>query len=149
LTVKEKFACAFIANPEPTRLRALQALEKYGEVDVFGPYSGITASSKYEIARDYKYTICFENDLFPGYITEKLLDAYVCGTVPLYWGHFGKEAHINRECLVNAADFDSIEDFAYYVSTISPSKYEAIYKTPLLNSLPSSENLMRALVGVR
>ena len=144
---KTKFACAFIGNPDPTRLRAIQALQRHGQVDVFGPYSGIPVSGKFEIAKDYKYMVCFENDLFPGYLTEKLLDAYVCETVPLYWGDFGREPHVNKNSLINAANFESIEQFASFVSRIDTAAYEFIYNQPLMNSLPSADSLRRHILG--
>ena len=89
--------------------------------------------------------MCFENDLFPGYITEKLLDAYLCGAVPLYWGDLGNEPHINRRAFINAKDFSSLYDFAKYVGNLSDVEYEKIQSEPLLNSLPSAEKLIKAI----
>jgi len=34
----------------------------------------------------YKYSIVIENAQESDYFTEKLLDAYLCGTIPIYWG---------------------------------------------------------------
>lgn len=36
--------------------------------------------------RRYKFTIAFENQSYPGYVTEKIADALMAGTVPIYWG---------------------------------------------------------------
>ena len=147
--VKRKGVCAFISNPEPTRLRAIHELEKWIDVDVFGPYSGKRVDNKFSVAQDYKYMLCFENDLFPGYVTEKLLDAYLCRTVPLYWGDLGVEPHINRSSFVNAADFESLEKFAAYVGGMSDEEYSAIFQQSLLLSLPKVDNLIQALTGLR
>ena len=148
-SIKSKGVCAFISNPEPIRLQASAELRRWIDVDVFGPYSEKLVDNKYRVAKDYKYMLCFENDLFPGYVTEKLLDAYVCETVPLYWGHLGFEAHINRSSFVNAAGFESLEKFAKYVGNISDDEYGALYQEPLLSSLPKLETLMHALTGVK
>jgi hypothetical protein len=78
-----KFACVFLANPQPTRLRIIEELSKYGKVDVFGLYAGKPIPNKYDVARQYNFMVCPENDLYPGYVSEKLLDSYVCETVPL------------------------------------------------------------------
>jgi hypothetical protein len=144
---RKKFACAFLSNPEPTRLRAIEELRKFGTVDVFGPYSKRPVASKYEVARDYKYCLAFENDLYPGYVTEKLLDAYLCGTVPLYWGSLGREPHINRQSFVNSCDFDSLEHFAEYVGGIKADEYDLVFSQPLLKSVPSKAPLIKALLG--
>lgn len=144
---KSKFACAFIGNPEPTRLRAIEALSKFGQVDIFGPHAGLAVRSKFEIAKDYRFMLCFENDLYPGYVTEKLLDAYVCGTVPLYRGDFGNEPHLNRNCLVNANDYSSLREFAIAVSEIDHYSYSKIFSEPLLSSIPPTTPLISAITG--
>jgi hypothetical protein len=143
----KKFVCAFLSNPEPTRLRAIEELRKFGEVDVFGPYVGRPVKNKYELAKNYKFCLGFENGLFPGYLTEKLLDSYVCGTVPLYWGDLGRESHINRSSYINAADFTSIEEFASHVGHLDSRDYDQIFSEPLMKSLPSLLSLKLALLG--
>ena len=144
---KQKGVCAFISNGEPTRLRAIDELSKWIDVDVYGPWVNKPVPNKYQIAKDYKFTLCFENDLFPGYITEKLLDAYLCDTVPLYWGNLGLERHINRSSFINALDHESLELFAERVGKLSRKAYEDVYVEPLMKSLPSLEPLTRALTG--
>jgi len=144
---KKKFVCAFISNPEPTRMRALEELSRYGDVEIYGPHTGRPVASKYEVARNFRFMLCFENDLFPGYVTEKLLDAYICNTVPLYWGDFGREPHINRNSLINAADHESLESFSHLVGTLPEVEYERIYSQALLSSMPSIQPFQRALLG--
>lgn len=81
-----EFACAFIGNPEPTRLRAIQELSKIGQVDVYGTAVNRPVREKFSVAKRYRYMLCFENDLYPGYITEKPLDAWIGGCIPLWRG---------------------------------------------------------------
>jgi hypothetical protein len=144
---KDKFICTFISNPEPVRMRAIDELRKYGEVDVYGPNFINTSLSKYEIATEYKFMLCFENDLYPGYLTEKLLDAYMCETVPLYRGLFGQEEHVNQKALINAANFDSLESFCRYVGKMSEFEYDKTFREPLFKTLPTLEPLIAALTG--
>ncbi len=62
-------------------------------IDVFGSgwpediqnYRGLCVS-KTDVMRRYRFALIMENQRQPGYISEKLLDCYVTGTVPLYWG---------------------------------------------------------------
>lgn len=142
-----KFVCAFINNPEPIRMAALRELEKYGQVDVYGKHTGNVAPSKAIVAKDYKYMLCFENDFYPGYVTEKLLDAYLCGTVPLYWGNLGRENHINQKSFINLADFASLEEFSKHVAGLTEEQYMKVFGEPLLLSVPSAEPLLLALSG--
>jgi len=144
---KDKFVCAFISNFEPVRMRALDELRKYGEVDVYGPHSLNTRISKYETAKEYKFMLCFENDLYPGYLTEKLLDAYMCETIPLYRGLFGQEEHVNQKALINAANFDSLGSFCDYVGKMNELEYEETFKEPLFKTLPTLAPLIEALTG--
>ena len=148
-TPGNSFVCAFINNPEPTRLRAVEYLAKYGQVEVFGKISNTPNTRKIPNGRGFKFVLCFENDLFPGYVTEKLLDAYLCGAVPLYWGDLGDEPHINRKAFINAQDFSSLEEFARYVGNLSDEEYRKIHSEPLLNSLPNADELIEAIKNLK
>jgi len=56
--------------------------------------------SKIEVLGNYKFTIAFENSEHVGYTTEKLVDAWLADTVPIYWGDpaFGVDLPVNA-CL--------------------------------------------------
>ena len=54
------------------------------DVDVFGGENPI--NNKIEGLKEYKYTIVIENSKQDDYFTEKLIDSFVTGTIPLYWG---------------------------------------------------------------
>lgn len=57
---------------------------KHG-VDVYGRgYRPI--QDKREALSRYRYSIVIENEKSVGWFTEKLIDCFACGTVPLYWG---------------------------------------------------------------
>lgn len=144
---KSKFMCTFISNPEPNRIHALNEFRKYFDVDVYGPLAGKKVDSKIEIAKDYKYMMCFENDLYPGYVTEKPLEAYVCGTVPVYFGDLGKSGNVNSKSLINLIDFDSIKNLAQYLKNISNYEYSEIYKEPFLKKLPDFSKIGSSLVN--
>jgi hypothetical protein len=129
---KKHAVCVVMRNKNATRLRAIDELRKHIPVDIFGPASGNYLESKYPVTSSYKYTLCFENDLFPGYVTEKLIEAYAVGTVPLYWGDLGSEKRINRGSFINLKDFESIRDFVGYIVTLTPKQYKKIYEEPFL-----------------
>ena len=42
---------------------------------------------KLEALKDYRFSIVIENEQSDFWITEKLIDAIVCGCVPIYWGY--------------------------------------------------------------
>ena len=57
--------------------------------------------------RRYKFTIAFENASFPGYTTEKLADALVARTVPIYYGNPLIGQDFNTKAFINCHDFSS------------------------------------------
>jgi hypothetical protein len=61
-------------------------IERFGEsFDVFG--HGYASIENKETALDtYMYTVVIENSLDRYYFTEKIVDAFLTGTIPIYWG---------------------------------------------------------------
>ena len=114
---KSGFVSAFINNPHPMRLRAISKLSKVGKVDLFGRSVNNYVQDKTGTASLYWFNLCFENDLYPGYITEKILEAWISKTVPLYWGH-DKAKILNPAAYVNLMDFYSLEEFVDFVSEL-------------------------------
>ncbi len=71
----------------------------------------------------YKFNFCFENVRFPGYVTEKIFDALIAGTVPVYYGAPDICKFVPKECFIDASSFDSIEDLYNNLSNLT--HYEA------------------------
>lgn len=42
--------------------------------------------NKKEAMKKFKFVLCFENYSFPGYVTEKIIDCFVAGVIPVYLG---------------------------------------------------------------
>jgi hypothetical protein len=91
--------CAFVVeNPRnPIRNELFHALSEHAFVhapgalfhntDPIGPrYAGDWRASKIDYLGAFRFTVAAENVAFPGYTTEKLVDAFLAGSVPIYWG---------------------------------------------------------------
>jgi len=65
-----------------------------------------------EIYRDFKFVIAFENNAVKGYITEKLSNAYLAGTIPIYWGAPDVNEYFNPDSMINCNHFESLQDCA-------------------------------------
>jgi hypothetical protein len=97
---------------ERYRIRLEAARANVEWIDVYGGgwpsdlpnYRG-RCVSKLATLRQYKYAVVFENQRQPGYITEKLLDCYVAGTVPIYWGAPDVLEYVPKETLMLADEF--------------------------------------------
>jgi hypothetical protein len=144
---KSKFACAFIGNPQPTRLHAIEALQELGQVDIFGPKFKKQIKSKIDVSREYRYMVCFENNLYPGYVTEKLIDAYVCETIPIYWGDIGESKCINEDAFFNVAAQGGIGTTLQNIKNLSNAEYETMFQKPLLKFIPDFTAISNLLLG--
>jgi hypothetical protein len=63
--------------------------------DLFGKFSESSASisayrgqciSKWKVVSQYKYSLTIENSVEDYYISEKIFDALICGSMPIYYG---------------------------------------------------------------
>lgn len=85
----------FFANHLPyPRIEMVElASEYFGRVDCGGKslhnIEWKAGGNKHELLIDSKFNICPENGPGAGYTTEKVYDALVCGSVPLYWAGEG------------------------------------------------------------
>jgi hypothetical protein len=88
----------------------------------------------------------FENDLFPGYVTEKSIEAWATGAIPLYWGS-DPSGFLNQNAMINLANYQSLEHFVNKVEEISTSKemWEAIASQPILTKRPNLEQVIQTL----
>lgn len=56
----------------------------------------------------YRYSVVIENTRSPGYFTEKLVDALLCETVPIYWGAPDISDHFDTRGMVVCESHDQI-----------------------------------------
>ena len=132
LETKKEFLASFINNPHPIRMHAIKRLNEIGKVKLFGRSVNNYVNDKIEEASKFWFNLCFENDLYPGYVTEKALEAYLAKTVPLYWGQ-DTLGIINPRAVVNLNDFKNINEFADYVKVLysDEKRMVAILEEPL------------------
>ena len=55
-------------------------------VDLYGTGTSRPVSNKEEALCDYRFSIIIENVRAKYYFTEKLIDCFMVGTIPIYWG---------------------------------------------------------------
>ena len=93
---KKEFCLFSVSNPNSEkRIDFFKELSKYKKVNSCGKVLNNTGyncpgnhdSDEYRnYISQYKFMICFENSSLKNYLTEKLANAYVSGTIPIYWG---------------------------------------------------------------
>jgi alpha(1,3/1,4) fucosyltransferase len=136
----DKQFCAIVAYAyEGLRVSLTAGLNDYRKVNARGRLFGNPLNqSKHDFFRSYKFVLCPENSFFPGYVTEKLFDAWVGGAVPLYFGGSGADSTINSKAFVNYANFFNATQFIKKVISLDQSKeaYAEVYHEPLLLNAP-------------
>ena len=130
---KNKFCCAFLGNPTSFRVGILKKLDKIEPLGLFGSAFGNKVTDKFLASKDYKFSFTFENNLYPGYVTEKILEGYLSNTVPLYWG-MDTENYFNPNAIINLSDFETVEEFLTVALELNSDedRYAEIYEQPLL-----------------
>lgn len=113
---KRKFCCIVCSNGNADKMRQtiVDEISKYKIVDSGGRYrnnighpNGV--DNKLEFQRNYKFVLALENASFNGYITEKIVEAFAAGGIPIYWGAPDIEKYFNPKAFINAMSFSSID----------------------------------------
>lgn len=86
-------------------------------------YKGMV-DSKFDTFSQYKFAICYENiKNQPGYITEKIFDAFFSGCVPVYWGADNIKEHIPENCFIDQRDFTSYGALYEFMTSMNEEQY--------------------------
>ncbi len=81
-------------------------------------YRGIV-DDKLKIMSQYKFSLAFENNPFPGYITEKLFHPMMAGSIPIYYGAPNVTQHIPENCFIDFRSFKNMDEFWDYILNVS------------------------------
>jgi hypothetical protein len=113
----KKHFCNFLYSHQvPYREEFFRQLSTYKKVDAPGKsmnntgsfdakYQGDMWQRKRSFLSDYKFTIAFENDIYPGYQTEKLYDAMQANSIPIYCGDPFVGDIFNTDSFINVPDY--------------------------------------------
>jgi hypothetical protein len=75
--------------------------------------------SKLKMMNQFKFNICFENCEFPGYVTEKIFDSLLSGSIPVYYGAPNIEEFIPKETFIDYRQLGSPEELDKYLSSLT------------------------------
>lgn len=106
------------------RVRKLRPPQDDVSQAVRATYRGTVADKAATLA-GYTFSLCFENSILEGWITEKIFDCFYTGTIPVYLGAPDVERWIPSECFVDARRFSGYEELRSYLNGLSPAAIEA------------------------
>jgi hypothetical protein len=147
---KSRFMSMIVSNKPGTplqraRLKLAKTLSENcpGLVDIYG--RGIRdIKDKAEALDPYLFSIAIENSYIPNYITEKLTDCFVTGTVPLYSGCPNADIYYNGFIKIDPWDVqgtigriieiskDPVKYYNEYSSALVCARHDLIYKHSVL-----------------
>lgn len=119
----KSFAMAMTHQLHDMRYSAIEYFKKRGLLDLYGrgwpEILGLPCEDKVATMRNYRFAICFENVAIPGYITEKIIDCFVAGTIPIYWGAPDVADYIPRAAYLDAKSYKNWEELERALTSIS------------------------------
>lgn len=75
--------------------------------------------SKLKVLEKYKFSLCFENTSFSGYITEKMFDCFFAGTIPIYLGAPDITDHVPQQSFIDFRHFKSYQELNRFIGLMS------------------------------
>lgn len=132
---KNKFCSTVFSAHYDIRTDAVKKLSQYRSVDVYGKFGkhlDYGEKNKLDVISDYKFSLCFENSIYPGYFTEKLLHAKVSGAIPLYYSDSSFSNDFNPKCCINSFEIGLDSLYQKVIEIDSNNQlYEEIKNEPL------------------
>jgi hypothetical protein len=124
--IPKKFCCIIISNESAfDRIEFTKKLSKYKQVDIYGKTSLTNSDNSklpssfaknHEFYSQYKFVICFENSFAKDYITEKLTNAMLGNSLPIYRGAPNIQDYFNTKSFINYDDYG--EDYDKMIKEI-------------------------------
>jgi hypothetical protein len=112
--------CSFVqSNPNMMiRNNFVKKVSEYKTVDCGGPLMNNIGhvlprddiSHKRNFISQRKFNIAFENGIYPGYVTEKILDAIYANTIPVYLGSMTVDRDFNTRRFINCHDYTTLDE---------------------------------------
>ena len=148
---KSKFCSFVVTNPRNTmRNNSFHWLSSYKHVDSAGRlfnnigdaiFAGLGGGGgelkKHEFLKKYRFSLTYENEMSPGYTTEKILHAKAAGCVPIYWGDSLVGSDFDDAGFINANSITTKEELINVVKAIdeNPEKWRVMAMTPALDAV--------------
>ena len=102
------------------------------KIEVYGkgwePYKSVIRTNpkdkdtefNYQIFSRYTFTLIIENCDADGYVSEKIYDAFVAGSIPIYYGNLNdRYSFIPKNCYIDAKSFYSPKNLVKYIENLS------------------------------
>lgn len=106
---------------DPVYKHLFDALNEYKPVASGGKWrnnTGGPVKDKLEFIRNYKFNLAIENTDVDGYVTEKILEPFVAGCVPVYWGSRSVKREFGEGGYIDVRDFDTLDRAVDFIKRV-------------------------------
>ena len=92
-----------------------------------------------EFIKHYRFSICFETISAPSFMAEKLPQALMAGSIPIYYGCAKVSEYFNPARIINCHDYDDLDAVIDHVMEVegNPELYRQYTEQPAV--LPDSK----------
>lgn len=104
------------------RFRVFDRLKDDTRLDFYGSGCEKPIEYKIEALKDYMFSIIIENSIESDYFTEKILDCFLSGTIPIYVGTKKVSEYFNSDGIIY---FEGDEDLPNILDTLSLELYNS------------------------
>jgi len=132
---RAKFCAAVISNSRKTdkfRIEFIEELNKYKQVDMGGKFRNNVGriKNKIKFLTSYKFSIAMENTEGNGYLSEKIIESFLSGTIPIYYGDYMLDEYINPKSLILIRSKEDMFEKIEYIKKIDNNDelYEKILR---------------------
>jgi hypothetical protein len=139
-------ACTFSSSLDPRRLLIYNLLNEFLPVEKFGRAFHRQVSNKHEVSAQFGIQVCPENSITPGYVTEKILEAWSAGNVPI-WEGLDSYGYFNPEAIIDITGKNS-DEMRQQFATLDQSKLLSMRAQPVLIKSPSIRPLLNVFQAV-
>lgn len=128
--IREKFCAGVISNCfAPFRNIFINKLNNYKKIDMGGSCKntiGGKVKDKINFLMNYKFSLSLENSGGDGYVTEKIVQSFLAGTIPIYYGDFLVDEYINPKSYILIRGVKDIDKKIEYIKQIDQD--EKLYR---------------------
>lgn len=108
---------------------------KHIKMPIAGHWNSEELIKKYS---DFNFVFAMENKIEKGYVTEKIINAFESGAIPIYWGDSLVDTLFNPNTFINVNKFKSLNECAEYIKNLSKEKIHWMMCQPIFinNKIP-------------
>jgi hypothetical protein len=81
---------------------------------------------KVDTLSKYKFSVCIENMTMAGYVTEKIFDCFLAGTIPVYLGPEQHSHLLPKDALIDLRQFARPAEIVSYCRSLSPAHIKSM-----------------------